>query len=106
MADFAPAVGQPRGSERDSEDDSAFHLLLMDAAGKALACGRLHLTAPGEAQVRCMAVEERTRGCGYGNRILVALEAEASCRGVRKIVLNARDNAVQFYRKHGYKVIS
>ena len=82
--------GQPRGSERDSEDDSAFHLLLMDAAGKALACGRLHLTAPGEAQVRCMAVEERTRGCGYGNRILVALEAEASCRGVRKIVLNAR----------------
>ena len=32
--------GQPRGSERDSEDDSAFHLLLMDAAGKALACGR------------------------------------------------------------------
>ena len=49
MADFAPAVGQPRGSERDSEDDSAFHLLLMDAAGKALACGRLHLTAPDEA---------------------------------------------------------
>ncbi len=42
--------GQPRGSERDSEDDSAFHLLLMDAAGKALACGRLHLTALGEAQ--------------------------------------------------------
>ena len=41
--------GQPRGSERDSEDDSAFHLLLMDAAGKALACGRLHLTAPDEA---------------------------------------------------------
>jgi len=58
MADFAPAVGQPRGSERDSEDDSAFHLLLMDAAGKALACGRLHLTARGEAQLRYMAVDE------------------------------------------------
>ena len=52
-----------------------------------------------------MAVEERTRGCGYGNRILVALEAEASCRGVRKIVLNARDNAVELYRKQGYEVI-
>ena len=26
-------------------------------------------------------------------------------RGVRKIVLNARDNAVQFYWKHGYEVI-
>src|SRR5438094_4533356 len=61
MADFAPAVGQPRGSERDSEDDSAFHLLLMDAAGKALACGRLHLTALGGAQLRYMAVDEHAR---------------------------------------------
>ena len=62
--------GQPRGSERDSEDDSAFHLLLMDAAGKALTCSRLHLTAPGEAQLRYMAVDEHARGCGYGGRIL------------------------------------
>ena len=53
--------GQPRSSERDSEDDSAFHLLLMDAAGKALACGRLHLTAPGEAQLRYMAVASLKR---------------------------------------------
>ncbi len=48
--------GQPRGSERDSEDDSAFHLLLVDAAGNP-------------------------------------------------IVLNARDNAVAFYRKRGYDII-
>jgi ribosomal protein S18 acetylase RimI-like enzyme len=97
--------GQPRGSERDSEDDSAFHLLLMDAAGKALACGRLHLTAPGEAQVRYMAVDEHARGCGCGGRILEALEAEARGRGGRKIVLNARDNAVEFYRKRGYSIL-
>ncbi len=77
----------------------------MDAAGKALACGRLHLTALGEAQLRYMAVDERARGCGYGGRILEALEAEARGRGVRKIVLNARDNAVAFYRKRGYDVI-
>ena len=105
MADFAPAVGQPRGSERDSEDDSAFHLLLMDAAGKALACGRLHLTALGEAQLRYMAVDEHARGCGYGGRILEALEAEARGHGAPNIVLNARDNAVEFYRKRGYGII-
>ncbi len=97
--------GQPRGSERDPEDKSAFHLLLMDAAGKALACGRLHRTALGEAQVRYMAVAENARGCGYGRRILDALEAEARASGARKIVLNARDNAVEFYRKRGYDVI-
>ena len=52
-----------------------------------------------------MAVDEHARGCGYGGRILEALEAEARGRGVRKIVLNARDNAVAFYRKRGYDVI-
>ena len=98
--------GQPRGSERDSEDDSAFHLLLMDAAGKALACGRLHLTAPGEAQLTyTRRSTEHARGRGYGGRILEALEAEARGRGAPKIVLNARDNAVAFYRKRGYDVI-
>ena len=77
----------------------------MDTAGKPLACGRLHLPAPGEAQVRYMAVDEHARGCGYGSRILDALEAEARERGVHRIVLNARDNAVAFYRKRGYDVI-
>jgi N-acetylglutamate synthase-like GNAT family acetyltransferase len=80
-------------------------LLLMDADGKPLACGRLHLTVSGEAQVRYMAVDEHARGRGYGGRILDALEAEARGRGARKIVLNARDNIVEFYQKRGYDVI-
>src|SRR5438067_12400183 len=50
--------GQPRGSERDSMDDSAFHLFLLDSARKPLACGRLHFNAPDEAQVRFTAVNE------------------------------------------------
>ncbi len=97
--------GQPRGSERDSEDDSAFHLLLLDPASKALACGRLHFNAPDEAQVRFMAVDENPRGCGYGRRILEGLEAEATHRGAQKLVLNARDNVTEFYAKHGYAVV-
>ncbi len=97
--------GQPRGSERDSEDDSAFHLLLLDLASKALACGRLHFNAPDEAQVRFMAVDENARGCGYGRRILEGLEAEATRRGAQKLVLNARDNVTEFYAKHGYAVV-
>jgi predicted GNAT family N-acyltransferase len=97
--------GQPRGSERDSIDDSAFHLLLLDRARKALACGRLHFKAPDEAQVRFMAVDEDVRGRGYGSRILEGLEAEAALRGAQKVVLNARDNATEFYAKHGYTVV-
>ena len=97
--------GQQRGSERDSMDGSAFHLLLLDPARKALACGRLHFNAPDEVQVRFMAVDEDMQGRGYGSRILEGLEAEALRRGARKIVLNARDNAVEFYRKRGYVIV-
>src|SRR5437660_4239167 len=57
---------QPRGSERDPLDDSAFHLLITgDDNARALACGRLHLNSPSEAQIRYMAVDENVQGRGY-----------------------------------------
>jgi len=97
--------GQPRGSECDSLDDSAFHLLLLDSVRKPLTCGRLHFNVPDEAQVRFMAVDENARRPGYGSRILEGLEAEATRRGARKLVLNARDNATEFYAKHAYAMV-
>ena len=97
--------GQPRGSERDSLEDSAIHLLATDDTGRALACGRLHLNSPTEAQVRYMAVDDSVQGQGYGSAILAGLEAEAKRFGALRIVLNARDNAIKFYEKHGYTVI-
>ena len=93
--------GQQRGSERDSMDGSAFHLLLLDPARKALACGRLHFTAPDEVQVRFITVDEDMRGRGYGSRILEGLEAEATRRGA----LNAHDTVTEFYAKHDYEVV-
>ena len=97
--------GQPRGSERDSLDESAFHLLITGDDGKALACGRLHLNLPSEAHIRYMAVDENVQGRGYGSAILAALEAEARRLKTSQIVLNARDNAIEFYRKHGYGIV-
>src|SRR6266404_3526512 len=96
--------GQPRGSERDTLEDSAIHLLVTDNAGRALACGRLHLNSPTEAQVRYMAVDDSVQGQGYGSAILAGLEAEAKRYGASRIVLNARDKAIKFYENHGYTV--
>ena len=52
-----------------------------------------------------MAVDENARGRGYGRRIFEGLEAEAACRGAQKVVLNARDNATEFYAELGYVVV-
>lgn len=96
---------QPPGSERDSLENSAFHLFAHDPGGNALACGRLHFNSAVEAQIRYMAVEERARGRGYGATVLQDLEVEAKRRGAQSIVLNSRANAVSFYEKHGYAIV-
>lgn len=93
---------QPRGSERDDLDQQSFHLMLQDHSGVVVAVGRLHLNSPEEAQVRYMAVDELWRSHGLGGRILEGLEQQAQARSVQSIVLNAREEALNFYLKHGY----
>ena len=53
-----------------------------------------------------MAVDDSVQGQGYGSAILAGLEAEAKRFGALRIVLNARDNAIKFYEKHGYATTS
>lgn len=96
--------GQPRGSERDDLDAEGFHLMVRGSAGAVVAVGRLHLNSPSEAQVRYMAVDETCRGRGLGSRILSGLEDRALSESVTSVVLNARDSAINFYRRHGYSV--
>ncbi len=96
--------GQPRGTERDDLDADGFHLLVRDSSGTVVAVGRLHLNSPCEAQVRYMAVDESHRDRGLGSRILSGLEDRARSDRVTGVVLNARDNTINFYRRHGYRV--
>ena len=95
---------QPRGSERDDLDATAFHLMLRDQSGDVVAIGRLHLNSPEEAQVRYMAVQDPWQGRGLGGRILQGLEQQARDQSVRCIVLNAREGAINFYLKRGYLI--
>jgi len=52
-----------------------------------------------------MAVEDDYRGKGIGKLILDELHSQAIKLGLKKIVLNARENSKLFYEKAGYKVI-
>jgi predicted GNAT family N-acyltransferase len=94
--------GQPHGSERDELDPSAYHLMLRTKDGSAAAIGRLHLNSSAEAQVRYMAVDDSWRSKGLGSRILIGLEAQAALLSVKRIILNSREQAIDFYKRHGY----
>jgi GNAT superfamily N-acetyltransferase len=100
--------GQPRGSERDeldAEGSGAEHAVIFAESGEAVAAGRIQLNTPEEAQVRYMAVAESERGRGLGRLIVRRLEEIARGRGATHAVLNARDEAVGFYRSLGYEVV-
>ncbi|MEP6821016.1 MAG: GNAT family N-acetyltransferase [Chthoniobacterales bacterium] len=94
---------QPRGSEKDELDSESFQVALWEGE-VPVAAGRLHFNDPTEAQVRYMAVEPQRRGYHLGSRILGLLETRAAMEGAKRIVLNAREEAAGFYRRHGYEI--
>ncbi len=95
---------QPRGSEIDEMDDRAIHLAAYDG-DRIVAVARLHFNSEEEAQIRYMAVDERYRNRGIGSEMLKELERVAREKGAKYIVLEARENAVNFYLKNGYVIV-
>jgi GNAT superfamily N-acetyltransferase len=97
-------LDQPRGSERNEGDATGEHFALYDnSVLKAIA--RLDHSGEQIAQVRFVAVERHEQGRGYGRLIMEATELKAKERGDTKMILHARDYAVDFYLRLGYTLI-
>ena len=96
--------GQNEDTTRDESEDQSLHVLMIDENGEAVATGRLQYNSEQEGQIRSMAVKEEFRGKGIGTLILNFLEKNANEKNIAKIILDARDNAVNFYLKNGYTI--
>jgi len=57
----------------------------------------------GVAQMRQVAVTQARRGRGLGRTMVEEAEAECRRRGLRRVILHARENALEFYRRLGYR---
>jgi len=95
---------QPMGSEKDELEGQSIHLMACEK-GQHLGVGRVHFSSSKEAQIRYMAVEEGLQGKGIGTIILKELEKSAKRKGANHIILNARESAVGFYKKQGYRIV-
>ena len=95
---------QSRGSEQDLEEETSVHALIKENS-KALAVGRLQFVDHNTSQVRYMAVGPEQQGKGLGKLVLEYLEEKSLSAGRKKVVLHARENAIKFYERCGYKVI-
>jgi len=94
---------QPRGSEKDNLEKEAFHMAAFDNR-KLIGVGRLHKNSNEEGQIRCMAVNEKYQNKGIGKAIINKLHDQAKKLKLKRMILHARDIAVGFYKKCGYKV--
>ena len=57
----------------------------------------------GAVKLRQMAVESSRQGSGVGRQLLNGVEELLRAEGILRIELNARDTAVGFYEKQGYR---
>ena len=70
-----------------------------------LGVSRSQFNTPLEAQLRFMGVKENTQGLGIGKKLIAYAEEKAKKEGATKIILQAREIALDFYKKCGYTIV-
>lgn len=92
----------PPALEWDGLDETATHLLALDADGRAIGCARIL----NHASIGRMAVLKSWRGQGVGNALLSAAIELCRRHGHGPIRLSAQVHAIPFYAAAGFTVCS
>lgn len=94
---------QPLGSEVLADEMEAIHAMVIEN-DQIIGVARMHQSGENQGQVRCVAVAAEAQGKGVGKAIMLHLEEKAKEMGMQEIVLEARENAVPFYKSMGYVI--
>jgi N-acetylglutamate synthase-like GNAT family acetyltransferase len=96
---------QLKGSEVLKDEDQADHAMVVDTdTNQIVGVARMQTNTPIQGQVRCVAVSPKVQGKGVGKLLMKYLEELAQKKGIKEIVLDARENAVNFYKSIGYVI--
>ena len=77
--------------------------MAINKKNEIIGVGRLHFVSSNKSQIRYMAVDNKIRKVGVGSEIVKKLEAYSINNNRNIVILNAREDAVNFYSKLGYK---
>lgn len=103
---FIEEQNVPPEEELDALDQTAVHVLALDAAGRPVATGRIIPYGEGTGKLQRIAVLREARGRGYGRAVVEALEEIGRSMGFSRFVLGAQTQAEAFYHKLGYRTVS
>lgn len=92
-------------SATDQLEEKSINAFIQNNKGVFIACGRLQENENKIGQIRFMAVDQNYQGKGLGKLIITSLEEKAKELKLNKIQLQARENAVYFYKNNGYVMI-
>jgi predicted GNAT family N-acyltransferase len=95
---------QPFSSVKDDLEGTSLHALLLDDQDQAAGVCRMQFNSEEEAQIRFMAIRQDLQGKGLGKLLLDHFDKLARLHQRKSIVLQARENAVSFYKRNGYEI--
>lgn len=98
---FVVEQAVPPEQEWDADDAEALHFLAFDGDYPV---GTARLQADG--RIGRVSVLREWRGLGVGDALLHAVLEEAARRGLQQQTLSAQTQAVPFYQRLGFEVIS
>lgn len=91
--------------EIDEHEDACVHFVLYDESHSPIGAGRFRVL-DGIGKVERICVLSTSRKKGSGAMIMNAIELHAKETGISKLKLNAQTQAIPFYEKLGYEVVS
>ena len=95
-------LGLTFSSEQLEAESAELHFALVDDA-QVRACAVIVPMSHGEAKLRQMVVHENHQRQGLGSKLIREIEIALCKRGFKAIQLNAREQAVPFYKRLGYQ---
>jgi N-acetylglutamate synthase-like GNAT family acetyltransferase len=93
---------KPEGSEKDELEESSIHAMALNEHNEVVGVVRLQKLNEDEGQLRYMAVKNNVQNKGVGSLLLKYIENKARETGLKSLILQSREAAVNFYLKNNY----
>ncbi len=92
-------------SQDDLDKEKEDILIAAFDDDEILGCCLLTQTAADTVKLRQMAVKNNLQGKGIGQAIMNFAETLARDKGYKKLTMHARDTAIGFYERCGFKIL-
>jgi ribosomal protein S18 acetylase RimI-like enzyme len=97
-------LGHTRDDVRFAFENESLHLVAIDG-GKVVGCVLFAADQERGGRLFQMAIDPWLQGQGLGRKLVQKLELELRQRNVERVQLHARDGAVAFYKRLGFRCV-